>query len=242
VGITNPAALAPMSFPINYDLHIHTAPEEVYLVVNYNSDRYQQLSFGISIVQGLSGTGNWYSGSYSANIAYNNLYIMYAVLSDSNSNAGFQALDSSNYGKFGGGLFFSETTANGATSHIHSGLDGYGWINACSASPVGAMQGQAFMAGLLHHLPNLHNMATVLLPIKTVQIRSSGRLTELASLVHARYTRNDFIDAGAIITFGQDDWKVYPFWKKSLTGRSGLNSTRIDHSGTFAYAIRYTGT
>lgn len=44
------------------------------------------------------------------------------------------------------------------------------------------------------------------------------------------------------MTYGTDRWKIYPFHRKNAAVRNGVSwSTGADHSGTFAYAIRYTG-
>ena len=52
-----------IAFPINYEIHLFTNPDEVYCIINYNSDFYQQLSFGKSDVPGIGGTGAWFTGA-----------------------------------------------------------------------------------------------------------------------------------------------------------------------------------
>lgn len=97
---------APMNFPATYDLHIHDNPDEVYLVVNYNADRYQQLSFGKSDVEQIGGTGAWFTGTFR---------------SDANAAAASRLIYINTYGNgigtlggdMGLGLFFESYQASG---------------------------------------------------------------------------------------------------------------------------------
>lgn len=92
----------------------------------------------------------------------------------------------------------------------------------------------------MFRLPNLYNEATILLPIKPLARRASGGLTIIANLKNARYLRNDNLAPGEIITLGADQWKTYPFFRKDVTLRNSGGD--YPHSGTFGYAIKYTGT
>lgn len=62
---------------------------------------------------------------------------------------------------------------------------------------------------------------------------------------NARLCRLDNLTPGSIVTYGADQWKVYPWLRKDATTRNGVNNnfgTPPNHTGTYGYAIRYTGT
>ena len=146
------------------------------------------------------------------------------------------------------GLFFDGTASFGGNyfgSFVHTGLDSTPWRsgNSGTSNLTGYKPGSSVVGSLLLQLPNISNQATVLLPIKPVAMRSSGGLTIIANPKNARYVRIDNIVPGEIITFGADRWKVYPFMRKDATQRNGVGwSAGATHTGTFGYAIKYTGT
>lgn len=231
----------PMSFPINYEIHLFADPNEVYCVVNYNSDFYQQLSFGQSDIPGIGGTGNWYTGAFCGN----------ATAASTSPNYGqkcFPTCAESNWGAYAytqcnvWGLF-ADTGPSYPGSFLHCGLDSVEWLDTVSASSsAGARQGPDYCSSLINSLPNVANQATILVPIKCIKPRTSAGRTIVANLNNARYTRIDNIVPGEIITFGAEQWKIYPMLRKDSTVRNGVGwSTGATHSGTFGYAIRYTG-
>lgn len=225
---------APFSFPANYDLHTFTGPDEVYLVVNYNSDRYQQLSFGKSQVPNIGGAGSWLSASFNDSKSAGTNHKVYI-------NPGTDSLGTS-FDGMGCGLFFESDFVGGTQcSAIHTGLDSTGWKDTGPAA--GKVHGSAdCVAGMLFSLPSSFNQNTVLLPLNVVQKRLDHGLTVVASLVNARLCRIDNHLSGEIVEYGGVEWKVYPFYRKNADQRNGQPwSTGADHTGTFGYAIRYTG-
>ena len=145
------------------------------------------------------------------------------------------------------GLFVGGPEDGGAynASFVRTGLDatpwrtGHGGISALT----GFRSAGKAVGSLLQQLPNLYNSANVLLPIKPVALRSSGGVTIIANPKNARYLRIDNVVPGEIITFGAEQWKCYPFYRKDSNARNGVPwATGATHSGTFGYAIRYTGT
>lgn len=224
---------AVFNFPATYDLHVFDSPDEVYLVVNYNADRYQQLSFGESNVLQIGGTGNWFSGSFNTNDSPVTNQKVYMGVDGSTVG--------SSYSGFKLGLFFEIDQTNNVGSAIHTGLDATGWKTTGTAD--GALHGSGdVVAGLLTSLPSDFNQNTVLLPVNVAQKRLSQGLTLVASLVNARLCRNDNHLASEVVPYGGEDWKVYPFHRKNADQRNGVPwATGADHSGTFAFAIRYTG-
>ena len=234
-----------ISFPINYEIHLFTNPDEVYCIINYNSDFYQQLSFGKSDVPGIGGTGAWFSGAKRSDqtltdAAYGNKVFMSIEWPDT--------VTMYPYNGYGCGLFFDGSSSQGGIffcSFVHTGLDATPWRsgNSGGAALTGYRSAGMQVSNLLQQLPNLYNSANVLLPIKPVALRSSGGVTIIANPKNARYLRIDNVVPGEIITFGAEQWKCYPFYRKDSTVRNGVTwDTGATHSGTFGYAIRYTGT
>ncbi len=234
-----------ISFPINYEIHLFTNPDEVYCIINYNSDFYQQLSFGKSDVPGIGGTGAWFTGAKRSDQTltddtYGFKVFMFVSWPDV---AGTLSIDG-----YGLGLFFDNPTQGGSyfPSFVHTGLDATPWRSGNSGNnALTGYRGAGMQVGsLLMQLPNLYNNANVLLPIKPVALRSSGGVTIIANPKNARYLRIDNVVPGEIITFGAEQWKCYPFHRKDSTARNGVAwaATGATHSGTFGYAIRYTGT
>ena len=234
-----------IAFPINYEIHLFTNPDEVYCIINYNSDFYQQLSFGKSDVPGIGGTGAWFSGAKRSDqtltdAAYGNKLFMGIGWPDTVTMYPYEG--------YGCGLFFDGSSSQGGNyfcSFVHTGLNATPWRsgNSGGAELTGYRSAGMQVSNLLQQLPNLYNSANVLLPIKPVALRSSGGVTIIANPKNARYLRIDNVVPGEIITFGAEQWKCYPFYRKDSTVRNGVGwPTGATHSGTFGYAIRYTGT
>lgn len=220
----------PINFPATYDLHVNASPDEVFLVVNYNSDKYQQLSWGKSRADQVGGTGAWITGSFSE--SQNDNSFVYLNATYYNAGASF-------YGQ-ACGLFFESPNVVGA-SFVHTGLDSTNWKGMGSAA--GDLVGSGdVVAGLLQSLPSQFNQNTVLLPLMAVQRRPSNGQTIVVDMANARLCRIDNQLAGEIVTYGPDSWKIYPFHRKNADERNGVQwSTGATHTGTFGFAVRYTG-
>jgi hypothetical protein len=221
------------TYPVDYEIHNFTDTDEVYFIVSYNSGFYQHLNFGKSDVPGIGGTGAWLTGSYGSFLTSINSghgIAIYTISSQIGANS--SGLE--------GGLFFGSSVSY-PSHHIHTGLDTTDWKR--SKSGVGNILGPSWAAGLLVSLPNLSNQANVLVPIKAIQVRNAGGRTIVANLKNSRYLRIDYINPGDIITFGAEEWQVYPVFRKDAAVRNGVsaNAGAASHSGTFGYAIKYTG-
>ena len=223
---------APINYPATYDLHIFDSPDEVFLIVNYNADRYQQLAFGKSDVEQIGGIGAWFTGTFPGNAnAASSTMPVYINTSDSG------------IGTWGGsmslGMFFETYQTGNSSSYIHTGLDSVGWktIGTADGTIVGAADQ---VAGLLHSLPSQFNQNTVLLPLNITQRRLSQGQTIAASMRNARLCRIDNHLSGEVVSYGGEDWRVYPMHRKNADARNGVAwSTGSQYSGTFGYAIRY---
>lgn len=224
---------SPINFPATYELHVFTDPDEVYLVINYNADKYQQVSWGRTQVSQVGGLGAWFTGSFHEEAPNTGDIKVY-------TSAGTDAVGFG-WGGMGCGLFFDAYSAPLPTSYMHTGLDTTGWKKVSSGN--GNMVGSGDpVAALLQALPSQFNQSTVLLPLMAVQRRLSQGQTIAADMVNARLCRIDNHLPGEIVTYGTDRWKVYPFHRKNADQRNGVPwITGANHSGTFGYAIRYSG-
>lgn len=215
-----------ITYPVTYEVHINTAPDEVYVVVNFNVDFYLFMAWGKSDVAGLPGSGVWFSasgGDVSSTVADT-----FIIGSGGIINAGS-----------GMPLFFATQSLGLQNTYIHHDLDALGWTQLGTAPAPSAF---AYLEPLQLLLPNNWNNETILLPYPVFVPRSSGNKVSLvADLKHVRLCRNDFHPPGDIIALGSDQWKVYPWFKKDTVTRTPQLQNGATHSGTFAWAVRYTG-
>jgi len=227
-----------MSFPINYEIHLFENPAEVYIVINYNSDFYQQMSFGISAMPGIGGTGAWFTGMFDSRLNDATATVSKMYITANLSQIGTQAFNGPGFGLFSsfGGTYH--------TSFLHCGLDStVGWRTlAVQTVGTGMYPASVHVAGILSGLPTLATQSTVLLPIGPSVTRNSNGRTLGVRLENARLCRIDNIVPGDIVTYGAEQWVVYPWYRKDSTTRDGVPwVTGAEHSGTFGFAVRYTG-
>ena len=223
----------PVTFPGSYEVYVFTAPDEVYLRINYNVEFWQWLAFGISDVPGVPGTGLWFGGSSaltppaSINIAADG------------GGANTNAVDRST-----GALFYGSDnpfmTAQHRHAFVHHGFDGRGWSGETPAAEL--TNNASIVAALvpkLGRLPNGWNSADVLLNSQVYVRRADDKQSLVADLAHSRFLRVDNYQPGDIIPIGPDRWKVAPWYRKNADARDG--GSNIQHTGTFGWAIRYEG-
>ncbi|EPL63734.1 hypothetical protein B382_04615 [Stutzerimonas stutzeri B1SMN1] len=218
-------AATPVTYPAAYEIFVFDT--EVYLVINYSVDYYQWCAFGISNVEGLPGTGMWLGATLEAN----NPTGISITNSDGNetSNTVTPA------------LFWATRIQLGSRNrncYVNSGLDSEGWNLTLAGSNI--QIGVSHLVPLIALLPNSWNSEAVLLPIRCYKPRPSSKISLIADLEHARYTRVDNYLPGQVIVIGDDRWKVFPWYLKNTAGRNGGNGG-ISHTGTFGWAIRYEG-
>lgn len=228
-----------VTFPISYDLHIFANPDEVYLVVNYNTDYYQQISFGTTTIAG-GGYGPWFSGAHntmhgpSANNGMNVKNEFYNIRSFC-----YDLTSSNGLGLFNAAYWVEEVAASFVYTTAEGTPGWYGYSNGLSNYGSASL-----VAALLNSTPVGFNSRSILLPIKaTLDMGSNGRAV-VVSLANARFCRIDNNLPGEIISYGSEQWKVYPWLRKSIASRNGVDnfiSEPPNHSGTLGYAIRYTG-
>lgn len=247
--IANRAVFTDWDWPVTYNIHVLSAPDEVYLLVNYGAGQYwQQLCWGQSPAPGNAGSGNWCSGTMGAATGTPDM-----VPNMINIGPGGGYIYSFNIWEITCLPFFWGGTSNSIgggclNSRIH------GAINSVSGAPMwsdrsvwleagGATEGRVSSATtvqpLLSYTPNAWNQESALLPIQILQDRPSAKTSLIGELQHSRFCRNDYLADGEIVPKGSDRWKIYPAYRKDAVNRNG--GSGITHSGTMAIAIRYDG-
>jgi hypothetical protein len=227
-----------ISFPCNYE--VFGFAQELYLVVNYDVDRYQWMAFGKSKVPGLVNSGGWCGASVgkytSTGGGTDTTYVLMG-----------QEFGGDSYGEICPALFWATDFGhyNSRNFWVNHGLDsdGWTWYGSASSNPIGIRHA----IPLLGLQPSSWNSETALLPLRAYKQRSSYKSSLVVDLEFARLVRMDNLSPGDILTIGPDKWKVFPWYKKNTAARNAsgvsLSSgyTYVDHTGTFGWAIRYEG-
>jgi len=267
-GLVDPSAVTPrlgrsrpedpaIAWPAEYHLHIHSNPDEVYIVVRYNVDFYTWAAFGQSQVQNLNGSGMWVTAQ---NALRQNIY------TSLNLGLGWYELKPDSGGTtYSYSFFYYEASgapfwntgwtdyASGTEHHqyvqdtIHANLMGYpqNWMGYYPPNQPGSqIIGVRPAAPHIARLPNAWSQEAVLVPIQVYAWVAESKCSLVLEVEHARYTRIDNYEPGQVIQIGPDRWKIYPFVRKNTTFRdagTGVNVTTGQHSGTLGWAIRYDG-
>lgn len=209
-------------WPVQYRLFVF--PQEVYCVIQYGVDVFQWCAFGQSTVNGLAGTGTWVEATAAGALTYYQYGLGLSNTSGWLTNVEFCPAP-----------FWAMVHSADYGSNVHSDLDGQGW--SMLPDEAATLIGVSAIATLINVLPNTWNSEAVLLPIRAYRLRPAGKVSLVADLEHARYTRIDNYAPGQIIDIGGTRWMILPFYRKNSDARSGGDN----HSGTLGWAIRYEG-
>jgi len=240
---THAAAIA-IVFPVLYELFIYDNPIEVFCVINYNSDFYQNICFGKSNVASLPGSGNWFGASSAGGLSESNSRASFFTGGTSTTFLG-SASSTTHTSYICGFPFFVAYSASSTYSnyYVHSNLDSKGWNYLPGADTTGDLLGPSYCASLINALPSPFNNSSPLIPIKALVCRDSYGQSIVAQLENMKHVRIDNLLPGEIITLGSDKWKIYPHFRKdSLNRKLGSESTTpAGSSGTLGVAIRFEG-
>jgi hypothetical protein len=237
----------PIVWPINYFIHIHENPHEVYIVINHGVDRYQNLSFGVSPAPG-NAFGQWINGTGGQSAVFNTAQTIF------NWPGGLNTQDQSTAPSVASGNRFYEVSCGilagrlGLSNNLYYPYfirDNQGWLPTTSVPLDGTLLGRWYIDRLIQRIPSSFNQTPVLLPLLGIKAVADNGSAVTAVLAAARMTRIDHHEPGDIITFGSDRWKIYPDYRKNLTVRSPGVPPNASfsglHTGTYAYALRYFG-
>lgn len=215
-----------ITLPVVY--HIFTFTAEVFMVISW-SDKYQWVAFGQSPQSGLTGTGNWVAASFGGASFY--------------SKAGFKMTASGDVYRltsvapalFWANQYFDYNSVN--NGWVHNNMEtSYPWAlgnGSNLADPIGIK----YLTEIIKTQPNAFNSESVLMPIRAYKVRPENKVSQILEIENARHIRVDNYNNEQIITLGTDEWMVFPYYKKDINNRNG--GTKIDHTGTFGWAIKY---
>lgn len=221
-----------ITFPCNYE--IFGFAQELYLVVNYNTESYQWMSLGKSTVPGLPGQGGWCAATIGRFVPLGGFVTTYAPIFISATGGGGEAWPGATTTA---ALFWAVkvSTESGRNCWINHGLDGHGWLyNSEAGTPPIGVRSESPLISLQ---PTAWNSESVLIPMRALKERPAYKSSLICNPEHARYVRVDNFQGGDVLTLGGDKWKVFPWYKKDLAARNG--GYGIDHTGSFGWAIRY---
>lgn len=230
------AVFTPFTFPVNYFIHVHANPDEVYLVVEHDGDIYSNLMWGLSpIATQAGGTGLWFRGTAGAAIRG-----CRGIVSDATGLALGHSFGGVSEFTFTGRLFGNQPhpATNAQNEWLHHAIDqAAGWSTTGAFSPLAIK----YLYPLLAFTPSQFNASSPLFPIQAYIARASSKYSLAAEVLHARYVRVDDFDATQVLTLGPDQWRIYPWYKKNLSVRDGSNAAGTNHTGTWGVAVRYDG-
>lgn len=228
----------PLSYPLNYHLFIHDSPDDVICAVNYNSVWWQWLAFGQARNLGVNGSCLFNFGTLASD-ALSFSYGIGASADEGNTGGGGAAYS------HGSGLPFWRALVNQSTrtnSAIHLDIDGVGWVEGPPDTlPATWARLNPYVGEVISKTPNAWNAEAVLARAIVHVTRPSSLLSPAAELSHLRFTRNDYIMDGEVISIGGEQWKVMPAYRKNTANRNGAGPApdTLSHSGTIAIAVRY---
>lgn len=240
-SLTNPSAavrlgpnagvnpLFSFTFPMLFQIFIFDDPNEVYLIVNYEIDKFSYLAFGNSTG---SGYKTWIEGSVA--VSFDTANSPSSPISITPRTGGYP---SGNMVQAYPSGFFWQTTDYQGKHHCGLYSEDSGWIYPLTAYPtLSAIQA---VYNLVEFSPSAWSSEAILIPIIVVANKSSNKCAIATNVNNARYLRIDNLEPNQILILGNEKWKVFPFFRKNSSVRNGGNN--ILHTGTFGWAIRYDG-
>lgn len=225
----------PIVWPITYHIHVGEAPDEVYVVVVYNSTRVQCLGFGRSPAPG-NPTGYWISGAGGPQSNFGSENTNYQW--DDNHPAPRAAMNNNTISVAAGVLASRRGAAHLSVApywcHSESG-----WNTPALEDQNDSLSGNYYANELLRALPSGMNQGMVLVPAYVFELATDFRVLPLLQVGHMRHCRVDNYGLGDVVSFGADRWKVYPMGRRNSSVRNPQGG--VDHTGTFGFALRYFG-
>lgn len=256
----------PFTFPVEYQVHVHTDPDEVFLVVKHDVDHYQHMSFGHNpLAESTGGSGGWAAATMapqvfdfvSGAVGQPGFVVGPQYLGTQNYNNGAAVIQAPGAPCFLGNYQQSSSVNNWSltnmdqrnlgsnnrprTHTIHHGIDEPGgrWSGGeYYQANVSVTAHPKFARG-----PNQVDGSTALIrPIATI-LRPDYKVSTVAQFEHYRLMRIDHYPAESVVELGSDQWKVYPFMRRSPDGSlpTGNATNKVTHSGYLGWAVRYDG-
>lgn len=227
------------TFPCDYFLFIFET--ETYLIIKYEINRFMFLSFGFSE------NGTWCSGTISAGyspIDYSDTYeVSFGMNEEGQTNyvsVNYQLCALAGFHWQNG--FNQHYNVSRCTTSFYYSKQHARWIlSGTYGSPFTRLGAIAGATPLIARQLSAWSSNSCLLPVQLSFIGESNKSILACEIQHARYFRVDNYEPLEIVTYGSDKWMVFPFHKKNTSQRVGATTTKVDHTGTLGWAIRYEG-
>ena len=225
----------PVQFPVQYFCFTYSDIDEVYFLIRY-TNMYQWVAFGKSNIA-LPGTGLWVAGTVGCSGSSPN----HIIIDTTGSGAsGMHTGYSTSAALFWNA--YADTDAWPAMNYwLHSNINtNYPWslstINIGSPYPIGIK----YLTTHLQSQPNAFNQQALFLPVLVYHASAtySGYYTLVAHIQKARHMMINYIDQETIIYHGDEQWMVFPYFKKVYQSPSTFSLSYVDHSGNFGWAIK----
>ena len=258
--MSTPNTLLSVTWPVEYYLHIYTNPDEVYLVVRYNVDRFMWLTFGQSNIPGLTGTGLWTSASQAERMVSTSISTTpeptnWWRADYYNSAVGYHSTPGGSPGAVTcGGPFMagdfnpqsSESSSNhtGYNSTIHTGYlttaggwTFYPWWGYSNGfADFGRFNGELITRSI-----SVWSQESTLIPFSVYERRANSKVSLVMQPMASRFCNVANYEPGQTITLGADKWRVYPFGKKNSSVMTVNGQYSGQDTGRLGWAIRYDG-
>ena len=249
----------PVQFPVRYHGFYYTDTDEIYFVVTYNYI-YQYIAFGKSNVT-LPGTGLWVSGTSACE---GDMFYAYGDSRAMQQRPMFIRMDPSGYGYYttnghhSPAIFWTGIRSTGSISFtfadrnywLHHNINGDPWALASTIAFTNGV-GVGCIERYLKSQPQQANNQAMLLPIMAYKTCSvySNTYYHVATLQKARHIKINYLDPETVISNGDEQWVVFPWFKKvqmpayahivedTVNGVSG-KAYAVNHSGNYGWAIK----
>jgi hypothetical protein len=231
----------PVQFPVKYYCFTYSDIDEVYFLINY-ADMYQWVAFGKSNIT-LPGTGLWVAGTCGLNPNRKPHFICINTFGGTTNRTDARTNDTANAALFwfGGPSPVYPEIIPAKNYWLHSNINpSYPWSlstdNHYQTTPLGIN----YLTNHLHSQPNEYNQQSLLLPVLGYHKSAiySGYYTLVARIQKARHLMINYLDPETIIYHGDEQWMVFPYFRKVYQSPYTFSLYRTDHTGNFGWAIK----
>ncbi len=219
------------SFPVTYYMFVHTSPDQLTCVINYNGTWYQWLTVG-ELAKYATYTGGQFYATPSPFLDYAN-----------DKNVGMTAEEAGTEGEapscvapfWGGYNNYPDDTHDG--SILYMAVDSQTWWTSSRETNFdnNRVNTPSFMSPLIERCISTATGNASFLPYYVFSQRPSDKTSLIGDIAHFRITRVDNYTPGQIVTIGSDKYKVFPFLRKTTETEPENNS------GVYGMAIEYDG-
>lgn len=234
-----------VSFPITYYMFVHTNPDMVVCVINYEVDRIQVLMFGdiVKIDNAAYVGGNFFFASRHESY-YTKISCFWYLSDDDIGGAGNDPFTSKSNAFM---PFLTASRYSYSPVGMHVKIDGHVWDTSANSNPFNIILAPNSILPY-HRSPNLWDSQAHLIPMNLMYKMADSLYGDLGYVEHIRLIKIDNYNIGDIVEIAPDKWKVFPWVKKETTypnGRSSVSQADEQYalaaSGTLGFAVRYDG-